>query len=134
MLFRRSLRFSPRGDVIDLPQGAIPIDFAYRIHTDVGHRCVGAKINGKIVPLDYKLKNGDIVEIITSKVGKPSLDWLNIVGSSESRSKIRSWFKKENREENIAKGLDALERECKRLGHDWKALNVAAAWAAWPSR
>ena len=108
--------FSPRGDVIDLPQGAIPID--------VGHRCVGAKINGKIVPLDYKLKNGDIVEIITSKVGKPSLDWLNIVGSSESRSKIRSWFKKENREENIAKGLDALERECKRLGHDWKALNV----------
>ncbi|WP_270401812.1 RelA/SpoT family protein [Megasphaera elsdenii] len=116
--------FSPRGDVIDLPQGAIPIDFAYRIHTDVGHRCVGAKINGKIVPLDYKLKNGDIVEIITSKVGKPSLDWLNIVDSSESRSKIRSWFKKENREENIAKGLDALERECKRLGHDWKALNV----------
>lgn len=116
--------FSPWGDVIDLPQGAIPIDFAYRIHTDVGHRCVGAKINGKIVPLDYKLKNGDIVEIITSKVGKPSLDWLNIVGSSESRSKIRSWFKKENREENIAKGLDALERECKRLGHDWKALNV----------
>ena len=116
--------FSPRGDVIDLPQGSIPIDFAYRIHTDVGHRCVGAKINDKIVPLDYKLKNGDIVEIITSKVGKPSLDWLNIVGSSESRSKIRSWFKKENREENIAKGLDALERECKRLGHDWKALNV----------
>ena len=116
--------FSPRGDVIDLPQGSIPIDFAYRIHTDVRHRCVGAKINGKIVPLDYKLKNGDIVEIITSKVGKPSLDWLNIVGSSESRSKIRSWFKKENREENIAKGLDALERECKRLGHDWKALNV----------
>lgn len=116
--------FSPRGDVIDLPQGSIPIDFAYRIHTDVGHRCVGAKINGKIAPLDYKLKNGDIVEIITSKVGKPSLDWLNIVGSSESRSKIRSWFKKENREENIAKGLDALERECKRLGHDWKALNV----------
>ena len=116
--------FSPRGDVIDLPQGSIPIDFAYRIHTDVGHRCVGAKINGKIVPLDYKLKNGDIVEIITSKVGKPSLDWLNIVGSSESRSKIRSWFKKENREENIAKGLDGLEREWKRLGHDWKALNV----------
>ena len=116
--------FSPRGDVIDLPQGSIPIDFAYRIHTDVGHRCVGAKINGKIVPLDYKLKNGDIVEIITSKVGKPSLDWLNIVGSSESRSKIRSWFKKENREENIAKGLDALEREYERVSNDWKALNV----------
>lgn len=116
--------FSPRGDVIDLPQGAIPIDFAYRIHTDVGHRCVGAKINGKIVPLDYRLKNGDIVEIITSKTGKPSLDWLNIVGSSESCSKIRNWFKKENREENIEKGLEALERECKRLNHDWKTLNV----------
>lgn len=116
--------FSPRGDVIDLPQGAMPIDFAYRIHTDVGHRCVGAKINGKIVPLDYRLKNGDIVEIITSKTGKPSLDWLNIVGSSESRSKIRNWFKKENREENIEKGLEALERECKRLNHDWKTLNV----------
>lgn len=116
--------FSPRGDVIDLPQGAILIDFAYRIHTDVGHRCVGAKINGKIVPLDYRLKNGDIVEIITSKTGKPSLDWLNIVGSSESRSKIRNWFKKENREENIEKGLEALERECKRLNHDWKTLNV----------
>lgn len=116
--------FSPRGDVIDLPQGAIPIDFAYRIHTDVGHRCVGAKINGKIVPLDYRLKNGDIVEIITSKTGKPSLDWLNIVGSSESRSKICNWFKKENREENIEKGLEALERECKRLNHDWKSLNV----------
>ena len=116
--------FSPRGDVIDLPQGAIPIDFAYRIHTDAGHRCVGAKINGKIVPLDYRLKNGDIVGIITSKTGKPSLDWLNIVGSSESRSKIRNWFKKENREEIIEKGLEALERESKRLNHDWKSLNV----------
>lgn len=121
--------FSPRGDVIDLPQGAIPIDFAYRIHTDVGHRCVGAKINGKIVPLDYQLKNGDIVEIITSKVGKPSLDWLNIVGSSESRSKIRNWFKKENREDNILKGMEALERECKRLGHDWKVLNTSGRLA-----
>ena len=115
--------FSPRGDVIDLPQGSIPIDFAYRIHTEVGHRCVGAKVNGKIVPLDYELKNGDIVEIITSKVGKPSLDWLKIVACSESRSKIRSWFKKENREDNILKGAEALERECKRLGHDWKELS-----------
>lgn len=121
--------FTPRGDVIDLPQGAIPIDFAYRIHTDVGHRCVGAKVNGKIVPLDYALKNGDIVEVITSKVGKPSLDWLKIVGSSESRSKIRNWFKKENREDNILKGMEALERECKRLGHDWKELNKAGRLA-----
>lgn len=115
--------FTPRGDVIDLSQGAIPIDFAYRIHTDVGHRCVGAKVNGKIVPLDYALKNGDIVEVITSKTGKPSLDWLKIVGSSESRSKIRNWFKKENREENIEKGSAALEKECKRLGHDWKLVS-----------
>ena len=90
---------------------------------------MGAKINGKIVPLDYELKNGDIVEIITSKTGKPSLDWLKIVGSSESRSKIRSWFKKENREENILKGSDALERECKRLGHDWKELNKTSRLA-----
>jgi GTP pyrophosphokinase len=121
--------FTPRGDVIDMPQGAIPIDFAYRIHTDVGHRCVGAKINSKIVPLNTPLKNGDIIEIITSKNGKPSLDWLNIVGSSESRSKIRSWFKKENREENMAKGAEALERECKRLNHDWKVLNKAGRLA-----
>lgn len=115
--------FSPKGDVIDLPQGSIPLDFAYRIHTDVGNTCTGAKVNGRIVPIDYKLQNGDIVSIITAKTGKPSLDWLNIVASSESRAKIRSWFKKANREENIAKAKDALESEAKRLGYDWKTLH-----------
>ena len=115
--------FTPRGDVMKLPKGAVPLDFAYRIHTDVGHRCVGAKVNGKIVPLDYTLQNGDIVDIITSKNGKPSLDWLNIVGSTESRSKIRNWFKKENKEENVVKGRELLEKEAKRLNYDWKTLN-----------
>ena len=98
-----------------MPIGSVPLDFAYRVHTDVGHRCVGAKVNGKIVPLDYTLQNGDIVDIITSKTSKPSLDWLNIVGSSESKSKIRNWFKRENKAENIEKGLEALEKEAKRL-------------------
>ena len=115
--------FTPRGDVLDLPAGSIPIDFAYRIHTDVGHRCVGAKINGKIVPLEYKLTNGDIVDIITAKQGNgPSRDWLNIVGSSETRNKIRQWFKKEKREENIAKGREMIERESKKLGYEWRDL------------
>ena len=115
--------FPPRGDVIDLPVGSVPIDFAYRIHTDVGNRCVGAKVNGRIVPLDYKLSNGDIVEVITSKQATgPSRDWMNIVGSSDTRNKIRSWFKKERREENIAKGREMLEKETKRLGYDIKVL------------
>ena len=114
--------FTPKGDVAKLPIGSVPLDFAYRVHTDVGHRCVGAKVNGKIVPLDYTLQNGDIVDIITSKTGKPSLDWLNIVGSSESKNKIRNWFKRENKEENIEKGLEALEREAKRLNYSWKEL------------
>lgn len=113
--------FTPRGDVIDLPAGSVPIDFAYRIHTDVGHRCVGARVNGKMVPLEYKLTNGDIVEIITTKQGNgPSRDWLNIVGASETKNKIKQWFKKERREENIAKGHEAIERESKRLGYDWR--------------
>ena len=114
--------FTPKGDVVKLPIGSVPLDFAYRVHTDVGHRCVGAKVNGKIVPLDYTLQNGDIVDIITSKTGRPSLDWLNIVGSSESKSKIRNWFKRENKAENIEKGLEALEKEAKRLNYTWKEL------------
>ena len=116
--------FTPKGDVVKLPIGSVPLDFAYRVHTDVGHRCVGAKVNGKIVPLDYTLQNGDIVDIITSKTSKPSLDWLNIVGSSESKSKIRNWFKRENKAENIEKGLEALEKEAKRLNYTWKELIV----------
>ena len=115
--------FTPRGDVIDLPVGSVPIDFAYRIHTDVGNRCVGAKVNGRIVPLDYKLSNGDIVEVITSKQATgPSRDWMNIVGSSDTRNKIRSGFKQERREEKIANGREMLEKETKRLGYDIKVL------------
>ncbi|GAA0215886.1 RelA/SpoT family protein [Selenomonas dianae] len=115
--------FTPRGDVIDLPKGSNPIDFAYHIHTEIGHHCVGAKVNGKIVPLEYKLKNGDIVSIVTNKGGSgPSPDWLNTVASSATRSKIRAWFKKENREENIERGMNLIRDEAKRLGYAPKEL------------
>ena len=115
--------FTPRGDVIDLPKGSNPIDFAYHIHTEIGHHCVGAKVNGKIVPLEYKLKNGDIVSIVTNKGGNgPSPDWLNTVASSATRSKIRAWFKKENREENVERGMNLIRDEAKRLGYALKEL------------
>ncbi|WP_104372586.1 RelA/SpoT family protein [Desulfocucumis palustris] len=109
--------FTPKGDVVELPSGSVPVDFAYRVHTQVGHRCVGAKINNRIVPLDYKLKNGDIVEILTSKsIAGPSRDWLNFVKTSQAKNRIRHWFKKEQREENVAKGRDILEKEARKHG------------------
>ena len=109
--------FTPKGEVKDLPAGATPLDFAYRIHTDVGHRCIGARVNGKLVPLDYELKNGDMVEILTSKSSRgPSRDWLNLVRTVHAREKIRQWFKQQQRAENITRGKDALDRELRRLG------------------
>ncbi len=112
--------FTPRGDIIDLPVGATPIDFAYTVHTEVGNRCRGAKINGKLVSLDYHLKTGDQVEILTAKRGGPSRDWLNthlgLVNTQRARAKIRQWFKKQDREQNLSQGRDMLDREMKRLG------------------
>ncbi len=108
--------FTPKGEVKDLPSGATPIDFAYRIHTDIGHRTIGAKVNGRIVPLDHKLQSGDIVEIVTSKAARgPSRDWITMVRTAGAREKIRQWFKRQHREENVAHGRELMDRELKRI-------------------
>jgi GTP diphosphokinase / guanosine-3',5'-bis(diphosphate) 3'-diphosphatase len=108
--------FTPKGDVLNLPADSSPVDFAYRIHTEVGHRCIGAKVNGRMVPLDYELKNGEIVEILTSKGPHgPSRDWLNFVKSASAKERIRKWFKSQRREENVAKGQDLLDKELHRM-------------------
>ena len=108
--------FTPKGDVRSLPAGSTAVDFAYRVHTAVGHHCIGAKVNSRMVPLDYRLVNGDIVEILTTKAPHgPSRDWLNFVKTSTAREKIRQWFKKERREENVSKGREMLDKEFRRL-------------------
>jgi GTP pyrophosphokinase len=112
--------FTPKGTVINLPYEATPIDFAYKIHTDIGNRCIGAKVNGKMVPLDYHLKTGEIIEVLASSTPKgPSIDWLSIVKSNQAKSKIRAWFKKAKREENIVKGKEVMEKETKKQGHNF---------------
>ncbi len=112
--------FTPRGDIIDLPAGSTPLDFAYHVHTEIGHRCRGAKINGKLVTLEYALKTGDQVEILTAKQGGPSRDWLNpslgLVTTQRGRSKIKQWFKKQDYDQNVGQGKLQLEKEFKRLG------------------
>jgi guanosine-3',5'-bis(diphosphate) 3'-pyrophosphohydrolase len=112
--------FTPRGDIIDLPAGSTPIDFAYHVHTEIGHRCRGAKVNGKLVNLDYDLKTGDQVEILAAKQGGPSRDWLNpslgLVTTQRARSKIKQWFKRQDYEQNLTQGKMLLEREFRRLG------------------
>ncbi len=115
--------YTPKGDVLDLPAGATPLDFAYRIHTDLGHQTVGAKVNGRMVPLNSPLKTGDVVEILRSRTSKgPSRDWLNqnlgYIRTAHSREKIRQWFRKQERAENIERGREMLEKELKRLGWD----------------
>jgi len=116
----RAYVFTPKGDIIDLPASSTPIDFAYHVHTDIGHRCRGAKVNGKLVSLDYHLQTGDSVEILTAKRGGPSRDWLNptleMVRSERARTKIRQWFKRQNREQNISHGRTLLDKELHRLG------------------
>lgn len=120
--------FTPKGDVVNLPEGSTPVDFAYRVHSEVGNKCVGAKINNKIVPLESKLQTGDYVEIITSAASKgPSRDWLRFVKTTQAKSKINAFFKKEMKEDNIKLGKDLLEAEAKRRGYTLSQL-MAPKW------
>ncbi len=119
--------FTPKGDVIDLVAGSTPVDFAYRVHTDIGNTCVGAKVNGRIVPLNHQLKNGDIVEIITRPNARPSRDWLNFVKTPHARSKIKQYFRRQAHAENVARGKELLEREAERLGAEPRTLLHAEA-------
>src|SRR5947199_10823955 len=122
--------FTPKGEVKTLPAGATPIDFAYAVHTDVGHRTVGAKINGRIVPLHYRLKNGEFVEILTSKVGRgPSRDWMSLAASSRARNKIRQWFSRETREDTEQKGRESLEQALKSAKLPYRKLAGSAVLA-----
>jgi GTP pyrophosphokinase len=122
---------TPQGRVVDLPRGATPVDFAYALHTDVGHRCRGAKVNGAMVPLDTPLRNGDRVEIVTAKQGGPSRDWLNpalgTIASSRARNKVRQWFNREETELTIAAGRTTVERELQREGRKAANLDQLAA-------
>lgn len=116
--------FTPNGDVVDLPEGSTPVDFAYRVHTGVGNTCVGAKVDSRIVPLNYKLKNGNIVEIITQKSASgPSRDWLKFVKSPRAKQKIKQWFKSKEKDISIEKGKELFEREAKKLGLDTNILD-----------
>jgi GTP diphosphokinase / guanosine-3',5'-bis(diphosphate) 3'-diphosphatase len=110
--------FTPKGDLISLAQGATSVDFAYRIHTEVGNHCCGARVSGRMVPLDTPLRNGDIVEVLTQKNAHPSLDWLNFVTTTSARNRIRQWYKRSRREENILRGRDLLEKEMGKTGFD----------------